>query len=119
MNHERTINQLRGFHFAVGTIVNQENDPLCGNCVAFSRTAQAIIDGFIEFESAHASEKRKFPEEFSFLFEDVCDKLALIEQPSGPVRQKKAGNCKLPSGLCYCKSALALLQNLKDANRET
>ncbi len=59
MNHERTINQLRGFHFAVGTIVNQENDPLCGNCVAFSRTAQAIIDGFVEFESAHCIGKKK------------------------------------------------------------
>ena len=113
MNHERTINRLRGFHFAIGTIVNQGNDPLCGNCVAFSRTAQAIIDGFIEFESAHASEKRKFPEEFLFLFEDVCDKMALIEHPAEPVRQKKEGNCKLPEGVCYCKSALALLQNLK------
>ncbi len=115
MNNERTINQLRGFHFAVGTMVNQENDPLCRTCAAFAKTAQAIIDGFIEFESAHASEKRKLPEEFAFLFDDVCDKMALIEQPEEPVRQKKAGNCKLPEGTCYCKAALTLIQNAKDA----
>ena len=114
MSHDNTITRLRGFHFAVGTIVNQGNDPLCSHCVAFARTAQAIIDGFVEFESAHASEKRKFPEEFLFLFEDVCDKLALIEHPSEPIRQKKAGNCKLPSGVCYCKATMELLQNLKD-----
>src|SRR5271169_3336502 len=114
MSHERTIILLRGFHFAVGTMVNQENDPLCANCVAFAKTAQAIIDGFIEFESAHAAEKRKLPEEFAFLFDDVCDKLALIELPEEPVRQKKAGNCKLPEGVCFCKSALALLQNNKE-----
>lgn len=115
MNHLKTISQLRGFHFAVGTIVNQENDPLCGKCSAFAKTAQAIVDGFIEFESAHASERKKLPEEFSFLFDDVCDKLALIEHPEEPVKQKKAGNCKLPEGMCYCKSAMALLQSIKEA----
>jgi hypothetical protein len=113
MNYVRTITHLRGFHFAVGTIVNQENDPLCGSCVAFAKTAQAIIDSFIEFESAHAAERKKLPEEFSFLFDDVCDKLALIEQPEEPVRQKKEGNCKLPEGVCYCKAALALIQSVK------
>ena len=115
MSNSQTINRLRGFHFAVGTMVNQENDPLCAKCVAFAKTAQAIVDGFIEFESAHAAEKRKFPEEFSMLFDDVCDKLALIEHPEEPVRQKKSGNCKLPEGMCYCKSALALLQNINGA----
>jgi len=113
MNYVRTIIQLRGFHFAVGTIVNQENDPLCSNCIAFAKTAQAIIAGFVEFESAHAAERKKLPEEFSFLFDDVCDKLALIEPPEEPVRQKKEGNCKLPEGVCYCKSVLALLQSIK------
>lgn len=118
MNYGHTISQLRGFHFAVGTMVNQENDPLCSKCVAFAKSAQAIIEAFIEFESAHAREKRKLPEEFSILFEDVCDKLALIEQPAEPVKQKKGGNCKLPEGTCYCKSAVAILQSLKDVKRE-
>lgn len=113
MNSVRTIIQLRGYHFAVGTIVNQQNDPLCCGCAAFSRTAQAVIDGFIEFESAHADEKKKLPEEFSFLFDDVCDKLALIEHPEEPARQKKEGKCKLPEGTCYCKAALALIQSIK------
>jgi hypothetical protein len=116
MNYTIIISQLRGFHFAVGTMVNQENDPLCSNCSAFAKSAQAIIEGFIEFESAHASEKRKLPEEFSILFEDVCDKLALIEQPAEPMKQKKAGNCKLPEGTCYCKSAVAILQSLKESH---
>lgn len=115
MNNSHTINRLRSFHFAVGTMVNQENDPLCCKCVAFARSARAIIDGFIEFESAHAGDKKKFPEEFSMLLDDVCDKLALIEHSEEPVRQKKAGNCKLPEGMCYCKSAMALVQNINDA----
>jgi len=115
MSNSQTMTRLRGFHFGVGTMVNQENDPLCSSCVAFAKTAQAIIDGFIEFESEHASEKKKFPEEFSMLFDDVCDKLALIEQPEEPIRQKKAGNCKLPEGVCYCKSVLALVQNSNDS----
>ncbi len=112
MGRDALITTLRGFHYAVGILSTQQNDPLCNQCAAFARTAEAIVDSFIKFQENHASEKRKLPEEFSLLFSDTSDRVSVIEPPEGTVRQKKAGNCKLPPGVCFTKEVTAFLQKI-------
>ncbi|HEX8948275.1 MAG TPA: hypothetical protein VF790_04890 [Dissulfurispiraceae bacterium] len=112
MSREALIVKLRGFHYALGILGNQQNDPLCAQCVAFARSAEAIIDGFVKFQSTHESERKKLSDEFLVLFADVADKASLIELPEEPVRQKKAGNCKLPSGVCFTKGISEFLQRV-------
>lgn len=110
MKPEELINKLRGFHYALGILNNQQNDPLCCQCAAFARTSEAIIDGFLKFDSNHSSERKNLPEEFSILFMDIRDKITIIEQPDEPLRQKKEGNCHLPKGVCFTKEITAFLQ---------
>lgn len=35
MAQERIINQLRCFHFILGSLENQQNDPFCSKCLSF------------------------------------------------------------------------------------
>lgn len=109
MNHDKVINKLRGFNYAAGILTNQQNDPLCSECAAFARTADAIVDGFLKFENANSSEKKKLAEEFSMIFMDVKDKISVIQMPDDPVRQKKAGNCMLPKGVCFTKEIMTFM----------
>ncbi len=113
MSQEDTLTTiLRGYYYAVGILGNQQNDPLCCNCAAFARTAGAIIDSFFKFQDIHAAERKRLPEEFSMLFTDISDRIAVIEQPENPIRQKKTGNCKLPQGVCFTKEVSAFLQKI-------
>lgn len=112
MNRDALIVKLRGFHYALGILGNQQNDPLCCQCAAFARSAEAIIDSFIKFQEAHGSGRKKLPDEFAVLFSDIADKASVIEQPEDPMRQKKAGNCKLPHGVCFTKEINVFLQRL-------
>lgn len=112
MSQDALITTLRGFYYAVGILGNQQNDPLCNQCAAFARTSEAIIDSFIKFQETHAAGRKKLPEEFAVLFADISDKVSVIEIPEDPVRQKKAGNCTLPTGVCFTKEVTAFLQRI-------
>ncbi len=103
---------LRGYYYAAGILGNQQNDPLCCNCAAFARTAEAIINSFFKFQNTHAAERKRLPEEFSTLFNDISDRVAVIGQPEAPIRQKKAGNCKLPQGVCFTKEVAVFLEKI-------
>ena len=116
MNRDALITNLRGFHYALGILGNQQNDPLCCQCAAFARTAETLIDSFIKFQEAHASARKRLPDEFAVLFADISDKASVIEQPDDPVRQKKAGNCKLPHGVCFAKDIAGFLERLNGAS---
>lgn len=109
LKSEALINKLRSFHYAIGILNNQQNDPLCCQCSAFARTSEAIVDGFIKFDTNHGSERKSLPEEFSLLFMDIRDKITVIEAPEEPLRQKE-GNCHLPKGVCFTKEITAFLQ---------
>lgn len=112
MDQDKVINKLRGFNYAAGILTNQQNDPLCSECAAFARTADTLVDGYLKFENAHASDRKKLAEEFSLIFTDVRDKISVIQIPDGPVRQKKAGNCTLPKGVCFTKEIMAFMGKL-------
>jgi len=108
--NRQVMNELRAFYFILSVMENRQNDPLCGSCAACARTVGALQDGFIKFESGCSPRKKDLPEEYREMFKDVYDMISLLGQPEEPVRQKKAGNCKLPEGVCFTKAALELFK---------
>jgi hypothetical protein len=91
---------------------NQQADTFCCSCNSFVNTLAAVREHLASFEAQHAEEIKNLPPEFSRLFADAKDGITQLRQPENPVRQKKAGNCKLPEGVCFTKSALAILQKI-------
>ena len=52
------------------------------------------------------------PMGFSLFFLVARSGINGMQQPVHPVGQKKAGNCRLPEGVCFLKSSLAILQQV-------
>lgn len=95
MNHKMVINKLRGLNFAFGIMENQQEDPVCKDCMSFAKTFEALMDDFMKLEKEITPIKRDLPEEFAELFTDLYAKLSMIGIPESPVGQKKAGACAL------------------------
>jgi hypothetical protein len=106
------MNQTRGYAYLLGVLKNQQADTFCCSCNSFMKTLAAVKETLANFEAQHVEEIKNVPGEFLRLFTDPKSGLAQIRQPENPVRQKKAGNCKLPEGVCFTKSALAVLQKI-------
>ena len=114
MRNATIVNQLRAFHFLSGVLKNQQHDPLCGKCLAFEKVSETTMDNFIKCESDCRSKREHLSKELSDLFRRVYDQLASIQHSDDPIGQKKAGNCKVPEGVCFTKSAVALYENMGD-----
>jgi hypothetical protein len=106
------MNQARGYAYLFGMLKNQQKDAFCRSCNSFLNTLAAARENLQKFEAQHAGEIRSFPEEFSQLFADARSGIAAMKPPENPLGQKKAGNCKLPEGVCFTKSSLAILQKI-------
>jgi hypothetical protein len=106
------VNTVRGYYYLSGVLVNQKRDPFCRRCKAFVNTTTAAREGLSDFEREAGTEIKVLPAELQRIFTDTKAALAGIVLPDDAVGQKKAGNCKLPEGVCFVKSARALLQNL-------
>jgi hypothetical protein len=104
------MNLARGYAYLYGVLKNQQADPFCHSCNSFINTLTAVKENLEKFETQHGGEIKKLPGEFSRLFADAKSGLAAMNQPENPQGQKKAGNCKLPEGVCFTKSSLAILQ---------
>jgi hypothetical protein len=106
------LNQARGYSYLLGALKTQQADPYCRSCNAFDKTLLAVKESLEKFETAHHKEIQDLSSEFSSLFVDTKNGLAAMQQPINPISQKKAGNCKLPEGVCFTKSALVLFQKV-------
>jgi hypothetical protein len=106
------VTNVRGYYYLSGVLMNQMRDPFCHRCKAFVNTATAARQGLSDFEREAGPEIRNLPAEFQRIFADAKTALARIVLPDNAVGQKKAGYCKLPEGVCFVKSARALLQSL-------
>ena len=106
------VNTVRGYHYLSGVLVNQKSDPFCRRCKAFVNTTTAAREGLSDFEREGGTEIHGLPAELQRIYADTKTTLAGIVLPDDAVGQKKAGNCKLPEGVCFVKSARSLLQNL-------
>jgi hypothetical protein len=106
------VTNVRGYHYLSGVLMNQERDPFCHRCKAFVNTATAARQGLSDFERDEGAGIQGLPAELQRMIADAKTALAGIILPDNAVGQKKAGNCKLPEGVCFVKSARALLQSL-------
>jgi len=106
------VNNVRGYYYLSGVLMNQMRDPFCHRCKAFMNTATEARQGLSDFDREKGPEIHGLPAELQRIFADAKTALAGIALPDNAVGQKKAGYCKLPEGVCFVKSARALLQSL-------
>lgn len=106
-------NQVRGYSYLSSVLGNRANDPFCRSCNSFLSTLSTVNENMQKFEREHAAEIEKLPDGFSLFFWTARSGINGLKQPDGPVAQKKAGNCKLPEGICFLKSALAFVQKIQ------
>jgi hypothetical protein len=106
------MNQVRGYAYLFGVLKNQQADPFCRTCNSFVKTLAAVKENLVKFETQHAGEVRGLPGDFPRLFADAKSGIGAMKPPENPLGQKKAGNCKLPEGVCFEKSSLAILQKV-------
>ncbi len=106
------LNRIRYYHFIAGVLANQQHDPLCSNCKAFTNSVRDIRERVTEFLHAHAADLPALPEQDSIMLADIKMMLADLHPLADAVGQKKAGNCKLPQGVCFVKSSKALIEGI-------
>lgn len=106
------LNRIRYYHFVTGVLANQQHDPLCSICKAFTNTVGEVRGGIGVFETSGALAASGMSAEHMSLLDDAKKLLADLHPIPDAVGQKKAGNCKLPQGVCFVKSSKALLESI-------
>ena len=102
------ITEIRYYHFMAGVLVQQQYDPFCSRCKAFTNSVQAVREGLAEVEERKASEISALPEEQAQLLIVARKAFSGLHPDPDAVGQKKAGNCRLPQGVCFVKSSKTL-----------
>lgn len=106
------VNQVRGYHFLLGVFRNQQRDPYCGVCSAFANTLKAAQENFATFEAEHIDALKALTPEFGAMLAGTRADMSTLQGSGDPSGQKKAGNCKLPQGICFIKASFALVQQI-------
>ena len=106
------INQIRCYHFIAGVLYHQQSDPLCSNCRAFANTAKRMKENISELESVRVEKMRTLPGEMLHIFEEAQHRIGRIKTFEDAVGQKKAGNCRLPEGVCFIKLSKAIMDKI-------
>jgi hypothetical protein len=102
-------NLVRGYTYLAAVLNNQQQDPFCGSCNAYVKTLAAVRENIALLEKDHAADIARMPERFIQRFNEAKTILADLRSPENPLSQKKAGNCKMPEGVCFVKSSLAIV----------
>ncbi len=106
------LNQARGYIYFHEILRQRQEDPFCRTCSAYNNTITAIRESLANFESQLAVDEKILPAEFSHLFSQARAGIASLKMPVNPTGQKKAGNCKLPEGVCFVKLSHMIFQKL-------
>jgi hypothetical protein len=106
------MNQARGYAYLYGVLKNQQADPFCRSCNSFINTLTTAKENLAKFETQHDGEIRGLTGDLTRIYADAKSGIASMKHPENPVGQKKTGNCKLPEGVCFTKSSLAILQKI-------
>jgi len=106
---QQLIDQTRFYHFISGVLENQGNDPLCCKCKAYTNTVSAMKEGIDELK---ADDIASLPPEIIKRFKQAQDRIYSVKTTNNTEGQKKAGNCKMPKGVCFVKSSKALLKEI-------
>ena len=105
-------NRVRTYAYLARVFKNQQADPFCRACKALVNSVTAARESLTQMEADRAEELRGLPPHFAQLLIEAQKTLASISLPENAAGQKKAGNCRLPEGVCFVKTALAVLQKL-------
>jgi hypothetical protein len=106
------LNQVRAYHYLVNVLTNQQRDLFCHACSAWNNTLNNTREAFKQFEAGHAAGLRALSPEAQTLLAETRSRLAGLVNAANPAGQKKAGNCKLPEGVCFVKLSRAVLDSV-------
>jgi hypothetical protein len=106
------LNQVRGYRFLLGVFRNQQKDPYCSACSAFANTLKAARENLAKLEAEQGEALKALSSEFGRMIAEARTGLSILQGPADPCGQKKAGNCKLPQGVCFIKASFALVQQI-------
>ena len=67
-----------------------------------------MSEGLAELESIHIERMHTLPAELTGLLEEAHARIYGIKPPEDAEGQKKAGNCKMPEGVCFVKLSKAV-----------
>ena len=95
-----------------------QEEPVCQNCHSFASVADAAKEDFIAIEKV-VNKNRELPREISKLLTNIYVVLADLKIPENSLRQKMAGNCYMPSGVCMAKSAKGFYDKIEQSMHET
>ena len=106
------LNQVRGYHVLLGVLRSRQADPYCSVCSAFANTLKAAREGLATLETGNTDALKAFSPEFGAMLAEARAGLSVLQCPANPSGQKKAGNCRLPEGICFIKASFALIQKI-------
>ena len=106
------LNHLRAYHYVAGVLEKQQHDLFCGQCSAWNNTLNNTREALKQFEREQASELHNLSPKALALLTETRSRLAGLANAANPAGQKKAGNCKLPEGVCFVKASRALLEKV-------
>jgi len=106
------LNAARGYVYLYEMFKHRQSDPFCRTCSAFSNTITTVRESLLKFDSQLTATEKILPAEFFRLYAEAKAGIFSMELPEAPSGQKKAGNCKLPQGVCFVKLSYAIFQKL-------
>ncbi len=105
-------NHVRTYAFLARVFDGQQGDPFCRVCKARMNSVRNARESLARFETEHGGEIRAMPAEFPSMLAEANRVLAGLPLQEDAAGQKKAGNCKLPEGVCFVKASLSFLQKI-------
>ena len=103
------LNQVRAYHYLVGVLMNQQQDLFCHACSAWNNTLNNTREALRLFDIEHPAALSGLSSEATAFLTETRSRLAGLANAVNPAGQKKAGNCKLPEGVCFVKASCALV----------
>lgn len=103
-----TANKVRYYNYISGVLMNQMSDPLCSTCSALANSINSIKEDI----KCVTSDGEKVSDEFKSLVLKAKKTLSDLIPPQNAVGQKKAGNCKMPKGICFVKISKAIIETI-------
>ncbi len=108
-------NRIRFYYYISGVLANQQSDPLCRICKAFANSIRNTREDIEHFEKTHEADMGSLSGELHDLLSKAKKTLSELNPPLDAAGQKKAGNCKMPEGVCFVKSSKAILEKITGA----
>jgi hypothetical protein len=108
-----TDNKIRYLHYMAGVLSAQKSDPLCTACKAYTNTFRRIRDELALTAETLQYGQRPVSAGVTELLARAEKLLEGIEVRENTTGQKKAGNCRMPEGVCFVKSSKALIERIE------